>query len=210
MALQKQDELNLIAIPYERYFGEMGLSDEDKRKRIALAEAIDDVFIVLFMMIEADRKLGNELDVYYLVDYISRKFTDVLEDKGIDVEEKYPALPAHIRQSAEEVVRQNVEKPDDEWYTSDDRAMVIAENETNSVCEYVSFQDAIEDGKTRKTWHTMLDVRVRHTHEDLENITIPIMDRFRVGAYEMYQPKDTSLGAGLEEIANCRCWCSYG
>lgn len=209
MAILRQDELNLIAIPYEQYFGEMGLSDEEKRKRIALAEALDDVFIVLFMLIEADRKLGNNLDVNYLVDYVSREYTDTLQRQGIDVEEKYPALPAHIRQAAEEVVRQNVEKPDDAWYTSDDRAMVISENETNSVYEYTAFEDAVDEGKTRKTWNTMLDKRVRHTHEELESLTIPIMDRFRVGVYEMYQPKDTTCGAGMEEIAGCRCWCTY-
>ena len=88
-------------------------------------------------------------------------------------------------------------------------AMLIAENETNSVCEYTAFQDAIDAGKTRKTWNTMIDKRVRHTHADLEGVTIPIMERFMVGAYEMYQPKDSTLGAGMEEIAGCRCWCTY-
>ena len=44
---------------------------------------------------------------------------------------------------------------------------------------------------------------------DIESLTIPIMERFYVGNYEMYQPKDTSLGAGMEEIAGCRCWCTY-
>jgi len=209
MALLRQDELNNLAIPYEVYFGEMGLSKSEIERRIALAEAIDDVFIMYFLLIEADRALGNDLDVNYFVDYIERKYEDVLTEFGIDFENKYPAIPAHIRQAAEEVVKQNAEKPEEEWYTSDDRAMLIAENETNSICEYTEFQDAVDDGKTQKTWNTMLDKRVRHTHEELESFTIPIMERFNVGAYEMYQPKDTTCGAGMEEIAGCRCWCTY-
>lgn len=209
MAIQKFDELNLIAIPYEQYFGEMGISEAEKLRRIEFAESIDDLFILLFMLISADRELGNELDVNYYVDFIERSYKDMLEEKGIDYTEKYPWLAVHIRQMAEEIIRQNVEKPDDEWQISEDRAMVIAENEANSIGEYTEFQDAVDSGKTRKTWNTMLDKRVRHTHEELESLTIPIMERFKVGAYEMYQPKDTSLGAGLEEVAGCRCWCTY-
>lgn len=209
MAIQKFDELNLIAIPYEQYFGEMGISDAEKRRRIELAESIDDIFILLFMLIQADISLGNEISEEYYIDFIDRNYKDMLAEKGIDVVDKYPWLAIHIREMAQEIIRQNVEKPDDEWQTSDDRAMVIAENEANSIGEYTEFQDAVDSGKTRKTWNTMLDKRVRHTHEALESLTIPIMETFKVGAYEMYQPKDTSLGAGLEEIAGCRCWCTY-
>jgi hypothetical protein len=209
MAIQKYDELNLLAIPYEQYFGEMGISEREKQRRIALAESIDDIFILLFMLIQADISLGNEISEAYYIDYIDRNYRDLLEEKGIDVVEKYPWLAVHIRDMAHEIIRQNIEKPDDEWVTSEDRAMVIAENEANSIGEYTQFQDAVDTGKTRKTWHTMLDRRVRHTHEELESLTIPIMETFKVGAYEMYQPKDDSLGAGLEEIAGCRCWCTY-
>lgn len=210
MAIQKFDELNLIAIPYEQYFGEMGISKAEKLRRIAYAEDLDDIFILLFMMIEADRELGNELDVAYLVDFVERNYKDALaENHDIDVDDKYPWLAVHIREMAQEVIQQNVDKPDDAWVVSNDRAMVIAENEANSIGEYKQFQDAVDSGKTKKTWNTMADHRVRHTHEELESLTIPIMETFKVGAYEMYQPKDTSLGAGLEEIAGCRCWCTY-
>ena len=210
MALQKKDELNnLIAIPYEQYFGEMGLSKEEVARRIELAEMLDDVFIMLFTLIKAEKAASEILDVDYLVGYAERHYKDVLDYFGIDYLEKYPWLNSHITQAAEEVIKQNEKKPDDEWNVSDDRAMVIAENEVNSVYEYVAFQDAVDSGKTRKTWNTMLDSKVRHTHADIESLTIPIMERFYVGNYEMYQPKDTSLGAGMEEIAGCRCWCTY-
>lgn len=209
MAIQKFDELNLIAIPYEQYFGEMGISDAEKKRRIALAEDLDDIFILLFMLIATEISLDNALDPDYFIGFIDRNYRDVLDAHGIDADEKYPWLAVHIREMAKEIIEQNIKKPDDAWETSDDRAMVIAENEANSIGEYTEFQDAVDSGKTRKTWNTMADKRVRHTHEALESLTIPIMERFKVGAYEMYQPKDTSLGAGLEEVAGCRCWCTY-
>lgn len=209
MAIQKFDELNLIAIPYEQYFGEMGISEAEKRRRIELAEDLDDIFILLFVLIATEQSFDRAIDVDYFLGFIDRNYKDMLIEKGIDYEEQYPWLSVHIQEMAREIVKQNVEKPDDPWQTSEDRAMVIAENEANSIGEYTLFQDAVDSGKTHKTWYTMLDKRVRHTHEELESLTIPIMETFKVGAYEMYQPKDTSLGAGLEEIAGCRCWCTY-
>lgn len=209
MALQKKDELNNLAIPYEQYFGEMGLSQKEIDKRVALAELLDDVFIMLFTLIKAEQAASMQLDTEWLAGYIELHYKDVLEDFGIDYLEKYPWLNTHITQMADEVVLQNQKHPEEEWNTSDDRAMVIAENEVNSVCEYTAFQDAVDSGKTRKIWNTMLDNKVRHTHEEIEGLMIPIMERFNVGGYEMYQPKDTSCGAGMEEIAGCRCWCTY-
>lgn len=209
MALLKQDELNNLAKPYSEYFGEMGLPESEIRRRIAFAESLDDVFIILFSLISADLRLKNPIDVDYYTDYVARRYERVIEESGIDIEDGYPLLRSHIRDTAEEVLRQNVKHSDDPWETSEDRAMLIAENEANSVYEYVVFQDAVSSGKTRKVWNTMYDNKVRHTHIELEGLSIPIMERFKVGEYEMYQPKDTSLGAGMEEIANCRCWCSY-
>jgi len=210
MALLKQDEINnLIAIPYETYFGEMGLSKKEIERRIALADLLDDVFIMLFTLIEAEKTASMPFDAEWFAGYIELHYKDVLDDFGIDYIEKYPWLNTHITQMADEVISQNQKHPDDEWNTSEDRAMVIAENEVNTICEYTEFQDAVDSGKTRKTWNTMLDNKVRHTHEEIESLTIPIMARFQVGAYEMYQPKDSSCGAGMEEIAGCRCWCTY-
>lgn len=209
MAMQKQDELNNLAIPYDEYFGEMGISEEEKQKRIELAELIDDIFFFAFSMMAAEKKANMPFNKEYYIDFIDRRFKDMLDDQGIDYIDKYPWLNSHIRDIATEVVEQNEKKPDDEWQLSNDRAMLIAENEANSIGEYVVFQNAVDGGKTRKTWNTMIDYKVRHTHMELESLTIPIMETFKVGNYEMYQPKDTSLGAGMEEIANCRCWCTY-
>lgn len=209
MALLKRDELNNLAKPYSEYFGEMGLDKAEVERRIEFAETLDDVFFLLFSFIRADLYLKKQIDIDYYTKYVIENYENVLADAGLDVKTDYPALVSHIKDTANEVLAQNAKHSDDPWQTSDDRAMLIAENEANSVYEYVAFQDAVSSGKTRKVWNTMYDNKVRHTHIDLEGLAIPIMERFQVGAYEMYQPKDTTLGAGMEEIANCRCWCSY-
>lgn len=208
MALQKHDELNRIAIPYEKYFGEMGLSEEEIERRISLAEDIDDIFILLFALISADIRVGNKIDTKYYIDFIVRKYEDVLYDFGLNISDKYPAIESHIIELAENILEQNVDDPDDDWNTSDDRAMAIAENDVNSICEYTRFQDAIDMGKTRKTWNTLLDNRVRKSHEELESVTIPIMDMFDVGDCKMYYPRDIVNGTA-KETTKCRCWCTY-
>jgi hypothetical protein len=61
----------------------------------------------------------------------------------------------------------------------------------------------------KKTWITKGDDLVRPTHQAVNLKTIPIEETFQVGAYEMLYPSDTSFGAGIEEIANCRCEIIY-
>lgn len=219
MALLKQDELNNLAKPYDEYFGEMGLSKEEIRRRIELAERIEEIFAYVFILIKSDLLANKHFDAEYYAEFAKRRYADVLIAFDIDVKEAYPWLLSHIDKSVDDIidniveyaeqVSEDAEDNEKSWYLSSDRAKLIAENEANSVGEYKAFQDAVSKGKTRKIWNTMYDNKVRHTHIELEGLSIPIMERFKVGAYEMYQPKDTSLGAGMEEIANCRCWCSY-
>lgn len=59
-------------------------------------------------------------------------------------------------------------------------------------------------GATKKTWKTMGDERVRDTHRFLEDMTIPIGDRFYT--YD----GDSALAPGgfllPQNCVNCRCW----
>lgn len=63
----------------------------------------------------------------------------------------------------------------------------------------------------RKDWYGILDKRIRQTHltADRTQKGIPISEPFRVGASIMMYPGDTSLGASMKEIMNCRCTCIY-
>lgn len=113
-------------------------------------------------------------------------------------------IAAGIAFSATAYVMDDIKK-----WLSRERANLIALNEANWICNNREFFDAEQDGKTKKTWHTALDEKVRMTHIALEGVTIPVNEQFHVGAYLMDYALDTSYGAGVEEIANCRCSVSY-
>jgi uncharacterized protein with gpF-like domain len=56
-----------------------------------------------------------------------------------------------------------------------------------------------------KTWWSAVDKRVRDSHKEAHCRTVPYDHPFTVGESVMMRPGDASLGAGPEEIVNCRC-----
>ena len=67
--------------------------------------------------------------------------------------------------------------------------------------------------KLKKSWLDLRDDRTRETHiiagRRYQESPIPITDTFVVGGFRMMIPGDTSLGAPIREIANCRCSARY-
>lgn len=65
----------------------------------------------------------------------------------------------------------------------------------------------------RKGWLDLRDDRVRETHliagRTYQAEPIPVNDPFIVGGARMMFPGDTSQGAPIREIANCRCSATY-
>lgn len=65
----------------------------------------------------------------------------------------------------------------------------------------------------KKSWLDMRDKRVRHTHLEAGRTygatPISLDQAFIVGGSRMMFPGDTSLGAPVREIANCRCSARY-
>lgn len=218
MAVMAYDELNNReyarptnkAIPYEQYFGEMDLDEEEIEERIAMAEDLEDVFKFLFAIIAASKALEAELQQTELAESTAIRYRDVVEDFGYDINEDYPYLDGYIGTVTDDIVENTLEHLTDGYYTSDDRAMFIAENETNAVKNYVGLIDAIKAGFTTKRWVTMGDQKVRHTHRLVDGEEVGILDDFEVGNAKMLFPKDASRGAGAEEIVNCRCVVTYG
>lgn len=98
---------------------------------------------------------------------------------------------------------------DDGYWLSLKRAMNIAYNETNTFLNYTDYVDAKEQGRTKKTWLTMLDDKVRDTHEEMEGQTVGIDEFFTVGNSLMKFPHDLSEGPDPKEIINCRCAVEY-
>jgi SPP1 gp7 family putative phage head morphogenesis protein len=60
-----------------------------------------------------------------------------------------------------------------------------------------------------KTWVAINDSRTRPSHSAVGGTTVPFDQPFSVGGALMMRPGDASLGAGAEEIVNCRCSILY-
>lgn len=90
---------------------------------------------------------------------------------------------------------------------SRNRAATIARTETHN-----SAMAAIDESLKykritvrTKTWWTLRDDKVRESHVAVHGTTVAYRDPFDVGGSQMMRPGDDSLGAGAEEIVNCRC-----
>lgn len=202
MALQKFDELK--SLPFEQYFGEMRLSNTEKKLRISLAEKLEREFFFVFDLIS-----------YYLdadiedIDLIAKNASTLYKRAINDYVVMDKDLENYIDKVCKEIVKVTFKHKDDSYYTSDDRATYIAENEANTVMNYEQLQEALASGKTKKTWFSVKDNNVRDTHMFVDGETKPISEPFIVGGSKLMYPKDTSLGASLTEIINCRCSVQY-
>lgn len=58
-----------------------------------------------------------------------------------------------------------------------------------------------------KTWHNQGDSRVRDTHAVTREV--PVGSPFTIGGEELMFPGDSSLGASMGNIINCRCFVVY-
>ena len=209
------DELNKLgvkvrnkpkAIPYKEFFGAMYITPDKMRSRMELAEEIEDVMLYIFAywIIAAEA----ELPISEIKQDAKAKLTDVIaKHTKLD-----PYLEQHIDKVVDEVVdatANNAGEDEGDYWTSQDRAMLIAENEANSFDNYVDYREATARGRTKKVWLTENDDKVRLTHELTEGQTVDIDGLFLVGDSYMRFPMDTMYDPDPREIVNCRCACVY-
>lgn len=197
---------NLRSMPFEQFFGEMELSQEQKRKRIDTARDIYEFMLFAIMEMYYGIHEGNYGE-YDSTATIRENYQSLIERLGIPLTAFF--LATHVDTTAVEIPLAAMNHPDDPYFFSEDRARLIAENEANSIWNDSEFQDAILTGKRRKTWHAIMDKRTRDTHRDINMTTIPIGDPFEVGDSLMMFPRDESMGATAGEIVNCRCSVTY-
>lgn len=182
-----------------QYFDEMDLDDEEKNKRIAVATDFQRFFMGLFLLLVTVEATRDEI-----IEQISDEYIRILD--------RYDLRPnmGHIDRLAETIADNTLANLDKEWYTSADRSIKIAETETNNSANYEELEIAKENGFTQKTWNTMRDNHVRATHVPLDGMTIGIDELFQVGDAEMRFPCDEEYAFDYpNEIANCRCHCTY-
>ena len=209
------DELNQL----KRFFSTMEISEEEKNKRIDLAYLFYDAIWYTFMLVRAENDLArirNEREsiingnntVNYDIDETSFRITlqnrleDVLNHKDI------PYEPEYLSRLVKDITDTTIRHTDDIYYLSKDRALVIAQNEANSVYNFVDYEQARRSGKQYKTWLTENDEKVRLEHEEVDRMRIPINELFKVGTDSMLYPHDY-LNGSPGNLINCRCICLY-
>lgn len=205
------DELNKLGVrkveastlpSYRDYFGAMYITPKQMQSRIDLARGIEDVMLYVFAYWSVAGSLGiNEAQVRQDAKDIMRSV--IAKHTKLD-----PYLEKHIDKVIDEVI-DSTKKNESDYWTSPERAMLIAENEANAFDNYVEYRDAATSGKTKKKWITENDDKVRLTHEIAEGQTVDIDGLFLVGDSLMRFPMDTMYDPDPAETINCRCSVIY-
>ena len=225
MAIQNFDELNIIkrrSMPYKQYFGDMELTPKQKKEREDLALILEDYIMLFFDLIQSganETTVRQEMtyELYKLLDEEGYFETDEQLDKYIaeTVKNTYQSTVDNLALYPNDVSEYDIEKDDTtNYWVSDDRAMFIAENESNTLFNSKDYKEAKEKNYTHKIWMAYPDNRVRPTHVDANGLKVPIGSYFEVGEAQMLYPRDVtsefSTGAEHpEETINCRCVCIY-
>lgn len=204
------DELNglseesMRSIPYDEYFDEMDLTEEEREKRKQFSREFEDVMLFIFSLFSVMWQYGS-INKQYIIGQLQSRYSEIVL-KYMDID-KY--LDGYISDFSLETVDTTIKHIDDPFYLSNDRGILISENEANGVFNYGEFSEAIKAGKTRKQWVDVRDRKERETHRAVGGTVIPIEETFVVGNSLMLFPKDTSYNAEMKEIANCRCTIKY-
>lgn len=90
------------------------------------------------------------------------------------------------------------------------RARRIARTETVTAANSAAYLNAKESGLLmRKEWLAVNDNRTRHSHKDVDGVTVNIDDYFTVGGAKMLTPgarvQENGLPVPPEQVVNCRC-----
>lgn len=209
------DELNNL-IPYDNkiidvdkwldeFYEVMPISDERKERRKSVAKQLREAMLFLFALMYTMAE-NDAWDYNIVLSAFRTEFRNVIINY-VKIDLFMENYIQEFTQSYLDVTIEHLSKDDASFFVSDDRATIGAANESNSVIGYEEFENAKEDGKTRKKWRTQKDNKVRDTHREMEGKTIPIDDYFIVGGSALLYPRDPE--GAEKEIAGCRCALEY-
>lgn len=204
------DELNQLnagkrSVDYETYFGEMELSEEEKKKRISLAEKFENEFLFILAYLFTLQQYNQNINWKNIRSKFEEGYLAAVT--GTIAIDEY--IKSYARQFSYDVSDSTKNHESDPYYYTLDRSIFMSENESNFAWEHQDYVDAVKSGKKKKQWITMRDNRVRHTHSEVDGKVKKITEPFVVGDSLLLCPGDTSLGAESKEIVSCRCTIKY-
>lgn len=191
------DELNIL------YFQGMDLSEREQNQRIEKSEELHER-IGLFLDMQKEVCQSDPAMFAFLSDmYLSQLeslYRDVFDSNDNWVNERAKTFSNEIQRATQDYVEQG--KAENAF--SEERKSKISINESNMYWNYDRHR-RLSSVYAYHTWLSERDDRVRPTHITADGQRVPVDEPFWVGGYRMMYPTDSSLGAGPEEIVNCRC-----
>ena len=175
------DELNRFDTEIRERFGKESLQKRDKRDEEDIIDELLDLFLLAYAM-------GNSVTN----DNLSSDYTP-------DVDDVMKVVDAKV---AGKTWRERVEDYFANGGTGEDIAR-IADTEMHRIANTAALDTAKYAGAKSKTWVTMLDDRVRDTHDYLEGETVGIDDDFYT--YDGDHASAPVLFELAENNVNCRC-----
>ena len=205
------DELNVFSSEYvydfEKYYESMDISKEQKEKRTETANDLWYVFLFLFAMLKEAIEDGG-LDYAFILSMFQTQFSDAVT-KYSDMDDYIREYISDFTQNTMDVTWEHTDFTDpNSYWLSDERASLLALNESNTVNNYSELKKAIKEGYTHKTWKAEIDRRTRKDHVSMDGKTIEIDKYFEFPDCRMIAPHDMLNGTD-KELCNCRCSLEY-
>lgn len=228
MAIQRFDEVNkLYKVKAFNWYNKMAIPEDEIKRRVDLALDYCEIMIMLFMLIEennsprkctefieerikvvAERYVGKD-NVAYINDFSKKEAKKIVDLTYKHIEEEIEDEEEEQDNKFVEIPEFGIRVPEQEYWTSDERGLLVGVECATITANFDDLSRAMDAGKTRKTWVTEADDRVRPTHQEVNGQELPINEYFLVGNSYMLFPGDISRDAEDKEICNCRCYCAY-
>lgn len=197
-------ESNILSI--DDYFDEIkGLSEEEKEKRKKFSYDMEDVLLFIFALF-LTMKNYNYINEEYIKSQLQSRYLELVRKYGVDIDFD---VSEYVKQFSQNVVDTTLKNGNIPYFTSNDRAVLIAENESQNTFNRQDYIDAIKAGKVKKQWIDIRDNKERETHREVGGKIIPIEDYFLVGDSLLLYPHDYSMNPEAKETVNCRCGIRY-
>ena len=217
MTIQGFDELNTPKIEVEEpeeYFKKMAITPEQREERVETSKEIIDVMLFFFALL-AIEMAASKPNYTMVRRSLLQRFTDVVT-KHSRIDDYTEAYIREFTDNTYDITQRYMEaagvgidgRTDAGWWTSNDRATAIGENEANSILNYEELQKAIEEGYTTKQWVTEKDNRVRKDHKGMDSVKVGIGEYFVFPDCIMFAPHDEVNGTP-EQTNGCRCTLIY-
>lgn len=190
------DELSVVS---ERIKADFQLTPE--QRKAVKEDRMDEILELLILSYLYGNEAANDMLYRTEIETRMQSETETVRIVPIDTDSMNGSV-------YRDIAGENWEQRVSDYYDSEDGTAddVIRVLDTDS---HRIYNDAIEDvgerssGRIYKTWETMLDGRVRDTHEWLQSVRVPLNERFYTydGDSARY-PGDFTLP---QNNINCRC-----